>query len=163
MAEPLLPPKLLARLEVEEFYGDYIACLDEARIEEWPDFFAEEASYRVVSRENWEAGLPISIFLCRNRRQIQDRVASYLEANIYPDQWNRHLISAVQLTDVRENEIFVASNYGILQTRQDGETRIYQSGRCYDRLVRTDGRLRIHSRELVYDTHAVATLFVMPI
>lgn len=158
-----LPDRLQARLELEDFYADYVACLDEGRIEEWPGFFTEDALYRLVSRENWEAGLPISMFLCRNRRQIQDRVTSYREANIYPDQWNRHFVSGVQLLEVDAGLIRARSNYLVVQTRQDGVTNVYQTGRSHDELICSEEGWKLRSRELIYDTHAVATLFVMPI
>ena len=35
------------RLELEELYAEYVACLDEERLEEWPEFFTEDAVYDV--------------------------------------------------------------------------------------------------------------------
>lgn len=158
-----LSQRLTDRLMVEEFLADYVACLDEVRLEEWPEFFTEDGVYGLWARENEDAGLPAPMFLCRNKRQMKDRVTSYREANIYPDHWNRHLISAVQITGSTALTIEAHSNYAVLQTRIEGETFIYQSGRCIDRFVREDGRLLLTNRRIIYDTLAVRTLFVLPV
>ncbi|MDB5582380.1 MAG: anthranilate 1,2-dioxygenase [Bradyrhizobium sp.] len=158
-----LSQRLLDRLRVEEFYADYVACLDEVRLEEWPGFFTEEGRYGLWARENWDAGLPVPMFLCQNQRQMKDRVTAYREANIFPDHWNRHLISAVRILESSAETITATSNYLVLQTRQAGETFIYQSGSCSDRLVRDGNRLLIEERTIVYDTLAVRTLFVLPV
>src|SRR5216684_2070317 len=42
------------RLELEELYAAYTACLDEERFEEWPEFFVEQCLYKIVPRENFE-------------------------------------------------------------------------------------------------------------
>ncbi|WP_332817434.1 aromatic-ring-hydroxylating dioxygenase subunit beta [Sphingopyxis sp.] len=158
-----LAPRLHDRLLVEEFHADYVACLNELRLEEWPDFFVENGQYGLWARENWDAGLPAPMFLCRNRRQMKDRVTAYREANIYPDHWNRHLISATRIVESSEDAIVAASNYAVLQTRQDGESFVYQAGRCYDRFQREIDRLLLRERTIVYDTLAVRTLFVLPV
>ena len=153
----------LDRLAVEDFYADYVACLDENRLEEWPDFFVEEGLYGLWSKENWDAGLPAPMFLCRNRRQMCDRVTSFREANLYPVHWNRHLVSSTRVTASDATEIKASSNYAVLQTRLSGETFIYQSGRAHDVFLRGPDGLRLKERRLVYDTLAVQTLFVMPV
>lgn len=156
-------PRIADRLLVEEFLADYAACLDEVRLEDWPGFFTEDGSYGLWSRENVDAGLPAPMFLCTNQRQMKDRVTSYREANIYPDHWNRHLISAVQIVGSDAATIEANSNYAVLQTRQDGESFIYQAGRCFDHFVRDGERLLLKRRKIVYDTLAVRTLFVLPV
>lgn len=151
------------RLLVEDFLADYVACLDEVRLEDWPEFFTEDGCYGLWSRENVDAGLPIPMFMCQNKRQMKDRVTSYREANIYPDHWNRHLVSSIQIVRSDAATIDTHSNYAVLQTRQDGETFIYQAGRCIDHFVRDGEQLLFKSRKIVYDTLAVRTLFVLPV
>lgn len=151
------------RLLVDEFYADYIHCLDEGELEQWPEFFIEEGLYGLWSRENWDGGLPAPMFLCRNRRQMVDRIASHREANLYPDHWNRHLISGTRIMASSAGEIAAHSNYAVLQTRQSGETFIYQAGRSHDVFVRSGEGLLLKERRLIYDTLAVQTLFVTPV
>ncbi|MER3459867.1 MAG: hypothetical protein C4303_01310, partial [candidate division GAL15 bacterium] len=45
-----------------ELLSYYVRVVDNPdRIEEWPDLFAEQAEYWVVTRENLEAGLPVAV------------------------------------------------------------------------------------------------------
>ena len=159
----VLSENFLDRLRLEEFFAEYVACLDEVRLEDWPEFFTDDGLYGLWARENSDAGLPAPMFLCRNKRQMKDRVTSYREANIYPDHWNRHLLSATRITQSDSSEIVAHSNYAVLQTRQDGETFIYQTGRCADRFVRNRSGLLLKERKIFYDTLAVRTLFVLPV
>jgi anthranilate 1,2-dioxygenase small subunit len=46
---------LALRLRIEALMADYAHCIDEDRLEEWPDFFTEDGRYRVTSRENHES------------------------------------------------------------------------------------------------------------
>lgn len=159
----MLSDSFLDRLRLEEFFAEYVACLDEVRLEEWPEFFTEDGVYGLWPRENADADLPAPMFLCRNKRQMKDRVTSYREANIYPDHWNRHLVSATRITRSDADGLDAQSNYAVLQTRQDGETFIYQTGRCADRFARDGNRLLLRERRIIYDTLAVRTLFVLPV
>ena len=43
------------RLEIEEFHTEYCAMLDRGALDNWVDFFAEDALYRITSRENADA------------------------------------------------------------------------------------------------------------
>ncbi len=64
------------RLELEELYAAYTACLDEERFEEWPEFFVEQCLYKIVPRENFERGLPLATWLCESKGYLADRVTA---------------------------------------------------------------------------------------
>ena len=48
---------LAIRLGVQELIGDYAERIDEDRLEEWPELFADPCRYLVISRANHEAGM----------------------------------------------------------------------------------------------------------
>lgn len=154
---------LLLRARLEQFYAEYAACLDEDRLESWPDFFVADCTYGVWSRENADAGLPAPLFYCRNRNMLKDRVISHREANFFPPHWNRHFISAIRIVGQEADQLAVRSNYLVVQTRQDGVSFIYQAGAAHDRLVEIAGELKIVERRIIYDTLRVQTLFVTPV
>ena len=158
-----LSSQQLDRLAVEEFFARYVTCLDDLRLEEWPNFFTEDGEYGLWPRENYDADLPAPMFLCRNQRQMKDRVLAYREANIFPDFWNRILISSTDILETSETAIVSRSNYAVLQTRLEGETFVFQAGRSHDTFVRNGDELLLKQRKLIYDTLAVRTLFVLPI
>ncbi len=162
MTAAALPAALIDRLRVEMFLADYARCIDDDRLEEWPDFFIEACRYTIIPRENHDAGLPIPLLLCVNRRMLHDRVLSHREANIYAPHVYRHFFSALQVR--REGtELHAVCNYLVVQTLQEGDSAIYQAGRCFDRLVETAGGLQLADRRVVYDTSRVQTLLTRPI
>jgi anthranilate 1,2-dioxygenase small subunit len=161
-----LPQDLVDRLRVEQFLAAYARCIDDDRLEEWPDFFVEDCRYTIIPRENHDAGLPIPLLLCVNRRMLRDRVLSHREANIYAPHVYRHFVSGLVVT--REaggsaTTLHALCNYLVVQTLQEGETAIYQAGRCFDRLVETADGLKLADRRVVYDTLRVQTLLTRPI
>lgn len=155
--------RLLTRLRVDEVLSAYERCIDDDNLESWPDFFTEDATYAIYPRENWEDGHPIPLLLCHGRDMMLDRVLSRREANIYAPHVYRHLHSGLTVT-TGDDGIHTVSNYLVIQTRQDGDSEIYQAGRAFDHFVDgPDGGLLIAGRRVVYDTHRVKTLLVTPI
>ena len=148
---------------LERLQTEYILAIDEGRLEAWPDFFVEDCLYRIIPRENFEAGLPASVIYCDNRRMLIDRVTSLRTANIYQPHQYRHFVSGARLLERHEESVKVQCNYMVLQTLLDGETRVYQAGRYIDTVVRHDGRLLFREKHAVFDTSRVQTLLATPI
>ena len=140
------------RLRVQALFDAYIRCIDDDRLEEWPDFFTESCIYGIWPRENFDAGLPIPLLLCTNRRMLGDRVLSHREANIFAPHVYRHFTGGLVVTREADGVLRALSNYLVVQTLQEGETAIYQAGRCFDRIVEVSGALLFAERRVVYDT-----------
>ena len=43
---------------IYELIAAYVDCIDEDRLEDWPDCFVEQCRYVITSRASHEAGLP---------------------------------------------------------------------------------------------------------
>ncbi|MEJ0069530.1 MAG: hypothetical protein WDO24_13255 [Pseudomonadota bacterium] len=67
--------------QATELLFEYVARIDQDRLEEWLDLFVETARYQIVPRENVEQGLPVSLMLCTNKNMLRDRIVSLREAN----------------------------------------------------------------------------------
>src|SRR5579875_296001 len=130
---------LARRLEIAALYTDYVHCLDDDELERWPDFFVAEASYRITSAENYEAGLPAGLIYATSRNMLKDRVTALREANIYEPQRYRHLVSAIRLLRDDGDTVAVVANFLIVRTMQDGEMTIFAAGRYLDTLRREEG------------------------
>lgn len=153
---------LMTRLELQAFLDQYIAILDNDRLEEWPELFVEDCLYEIIAKENVDQGLPAPLMHCDNRRMLKDRVVSLRHANIYQPVVYRHFVSA--LTWHRSNMGFeMQSNYLVINTNQLGQSFVYQTGRYVDLVVRTDDGLRFKQKRVVYDTSRVQTLLAIPI
>jgi anthranilate 1,2-dioxygenase small subunit len=149
--------------EINSFNSAYGHTIDDDALERWPDFFIEDCFYQIIARENVDAGLPGAVIYCDSRGMLVDRIVALRRANIYPEHYSRHVIGTAMITDVEGDTVGAQASYVVLQTRADGETKIYNAGRYRDRFVRVDGALRLARRECIYDTHSIATLLVTPI
>ncbi len=149
--------------EVGELLNAYVQSIDDDELESWPDFFTEKCLYRIVPRENHERGLPAAVMWCDSRDMMVDRITALRHANIYQVQWYRHIISAPRILAVTGDEIHVRSNYAVFRTCNDGESTVYNVGRYVDVIVRDKDVLKFRERSVIYDTHKISTLMVIPI
>ena len=151
------------RYEVEELIHAYVQCIDDNELESWPDFFTDPCVYKVIPRENADAGLPVAVMFCDSRGMLRDRIVALRKANIYAPHFYRHLVSNVRVLGEDGGVIRAQTNYVVFQTLLDGETRIYQAGRYMDRIVRTDAGLKFQEKLCVFDTYRIQTLMVTPV
>jgi anthranilate 1,2-dioxygenase small subunit len=154
------------RVEVEDLYAAYVDALDEGPLEAWPALFTEDCLYKVVSRENWERGLPLAAMLCESRGALEDRVQALRETQMYAPRRLRHLVGPLRLRPVDgggDDDVTVETNYAVFQTLIDDETRVFNVGRYHDRIVRNDGTMRFREKVCVFDSVLVPTSLVFPV
>ena len=149
--------------ELHMLQDQYINNLDNDRLEAWPTLFTEECLYEIVPKENADMGLPIGIIYCNNQRMLRDRVVSLRNANIFEEHSYRHMTSGLCVIAQNDGVIETESNYVVIQTRTNGESGVYQAGKYYDKVVRTEAGLRYQSKRVIYDTSRVQTLLATPI
>jgi anthranilate 1,2-dioxygenase small subunit len=141
----------------------YVSVIDSDRLEEWPELFTEDGVYEIVPKENADRGLPMGIVHCFGRPMLRDRVVSLRKANVFEPHTYRHMTSGLEFTQIDIRTIDMQSNYVVVQTLSDGESRVFQAGRYFDRVVRTAKGWRYQRKRAVYDTSRVATLLVIPV
>lgn len=151
------------QFQVERLLTNYAACIDDDRLEEWPNFFTPKCLYKIISRENADRNLPIAAMYCDSLGMLQDRVIALRHANIYAAHFYRHLVSCVRVTSVESAAVRVQSNYLVLQTLTNGDTHIYNAGKYLDKIVFSDAGLLFEEKYAVFDTYRVANLMVTPI
>ena len=152
------------RAEIEDFHSDYADTLDTGKLEEWPNFFTEDAFYRIRSRENAEADMPVGLVYCEGRAMIIDRMFALIRTAMFEPHYYRHLVTNTRIVSIAGNGIIAArANYVLLETILDQDTRILQSGQYVDEFRREDGRLKLRSRDCIYDSLIVQTALVYPV
>src|SRR5205814_7366044 len=117
--EAMDPAEIARRLQLEDLYTDYAACLDQDALEGWPEFFTEDCHYRVTSAENYDAGLPLGLIYATSRNMLRDRVSALRDANIYEPQRYRHLISGIRIEREDGGALDVTANFLVVRTMQD--------------------------------------------
>ncbi|MFC5459301.1 anthranilate 1,2-dioxygenase small subunit AndAd [Massilia niabensis] len=149
--------------DVYQLQQQYVAALDNDRLEEWATFFTEDCLYEIVPRENADAGLPIGIIYCDSQRMLRDRVVALRHANIFEAHSYRHMTSGLSIRPIDADTVESESSYVVVQTLQNGDSTVYQAGRYIDRVVRTPAGWRYASKRVIYDTSRVQTLLATPI
>jgi 3-phenylpropionate/cinnamic acid dioxygenase small subunit len=151
------------RLELEELYAAYVACLDEDRFEEWPEFFTDDAIYRIVPRENFERGLPIATLHCESKGYLQDRVVAIRQTMVYAPRYMRRLVSNIRILGWQDGELEVRANYAAFETLRDDLTRVFSVGRCHDKLVDVGGSLKFKEKLVIFDSELIPSSLIYPL
>ena len=124
------------RLEVEDLYARYIACLDQRRYDEWPEFFTEECVYKLQPRENFDRGLPLCTLAFESRGMLKDRVYGITQTLFHQPYYQRHLVSGLAIAAVAEGAdgaIAAEANYLVIRTRKNEPSEVFNCGRYFDR------------------------------
>lgn len=139
--------------------AEYGMALDEDRLEDWVELFAEDCDYRVVTRENVEQGLPNVLMWCDNKNMLRDRVESYRHVNEYNPHYDRHVIGPLRML----GESTFEASYSLFQTDLEGNSRLFSVGRYRVEGVMAGGTARIKSMLVVADTGTIPSLLATPI
>lgn len=148
---------------VTELNQLHAALIDDDRLEEWPDLFAEDCEYSVIARENVARDMKLAAVHCDSRKMLVDRIVSLRQANIFPAHICRHIISPSRIISVADDHVTAQSSYVVFITRNDGETKIYNAGRYLDKIIENDGALIFRSKRAEFDTNLIDTMMARPI
>ena len=151
------------REKIEDMIADYVHCIDDDRLEEWPAFFTDDCVYKVISRENYEKGRPIGVFFCDNKAMLKDRVYALREANIYDPHSYRHMISASRFLPGGNGAHEVHTNFHVVRTMENGTASLFATGKYVDRIGVEAGDPKFEQRLVVMDSHRIDTLLVIPL
>lgn len=147
--------------EVENLHARYAHALDEDRLEDWPNFFAERGIYRIATAENEARGLPLPVVYCEGRPMLRDRVQSLRHANIYEPQRYRHIVSSILVEKMDEKRAKSIASFLVVRIMENGETTLFASGRYVDRIAL--GEMLYEERVVICDSRRFDTLLAIPL
>ncbi|MFP6746677.1 MAG: aromatic-ring-hydroxylating dioxygenase subunit beta [Alphaproteobacteria bacterium] len=148
---------------IEELITAYAHDIDDGALEGWPDYFTEDGSYLIITRESFEAGLPMGIMYCQGRGMMADRVKAMLTANIYEAHTYCHIIGRSQISALGEEQFQVRTNFNVIRTMQDGRTESFAVGKYLDVIEGRDGKPLFKERKVVLESRRVDILLVYPL
>ena len=151
------------RLEVEEFYYEYAAVLERGDIESWPEYFTEDADYKVIARDNAEHDLPLGLVYCEGKAMLKDRAFALRNTEMYAPRYLQLRISNTRIMAVDGQTITAQASYLLLQTLVDELSTVQQVGKYYDNLVRNGDSLLIKDRRCIYDSVLINNNLVFPV
>ena len=148
--------------DILQLFAAYADCLDSGDYDLWPELFTEDATYRIVPRENHDRNLPIALFFTESRDMMKDRVYAIKESLMTEPRFYRHINSAARIVGHDTGVIKVKSNVLLVESMIEKPTEIVLSGCYLDTLVRQDGRLLFQERICVVDTLLIPTSLIVP-
>jgi salicylate 5-hydroxylase small subunit len=154
---------LQLRQDIADLYAAYAACLDDARYEQWPDFFTEDAWYRVVPRENYERGLPLSTMSLKGRSMMKDRIYGVTSTIFHAPYYQRHVVGLPIVAQNSENLFFVQVSYCVFRTKRDCIPEIYNVGQYVDVIEIDNNALKFSQKFCVFDNDIIPNSLIYPI
>jgi anthranilate 1,2-dioxygenase small subunit len=152
-----------AQADAAALLDEYVDCIDSDRLEDWLELFTEDATYRVLPRENLEQNLPASLILCTNKKMLRDRIVSLRNANLYNPHYDRHFLSHVRARPDAGGGWQLSANYAVYQTSHEGQSRLFSVGGYRDKLRPEGGRLLFCEKLVIVDTFAVPSMLATPL
>jgi anthranilate 1,2-dioxygenase small subunit len=149
---------LLAQLN-----ADYARAIDDDRLEEWPDFFAEECLYKITSADNHRRGLEAGLVYADSKGMLRDRVSALRQANIYERQAYRHLVGLPAVLGEEDGAVRAETPFLVVRITRGSAMDLFAAGRYLDRVVEEAGGLRFRERIVVCDSSRVDTLLAIPL
>jgi 3-phenylpropionate/cinnamic acid dioxygenase small subunit len=153
---------MIDRDALRDFYDDYYNALDDVRLDEWPAFFTEDCLYRVIPRENYEAGYTLSTIYAESRGMLVDRVMGLTRTQMYAPRYYRRFPGPLRIVSREGNTVGVRHNLLVVQTLIDKKTEIVLSAVCHDLLVPGDERPLLRQRIVVFDSEMLPNSLIYP-
>lgn len=155
---------LALRARVGDFLLDYIHAIDDGDVHAWPRFFAEDGNYKIVMRENFDAGLPMGVLYCDSAGMMRDRVLALETANIYEPHTYSHTLGGTRLKRASDGTLRARTNFNVTRTMQDGRMETFAVGKYLDRIVeQPDGGFLFAERLVVLESRRIDILLVYPL
>lgn len=163
--------------QVQQLYTRCTSYLEEGALRAWVELFEPDCLYRVVSRENDRAGLPLSLMRCEGRPGLLDRVYAIENTATFRPRALRYLVSGLTVSAGDGNGAGGGDREGdgdgrwsarasflVAQSLEGQLTQVYAAGEYRDELRWSAGEgLRFAARTAVYDGDLVDTSMVYPL
>jgi anthranilate 1,2-dioxygenase small subunit len=159
---PVDPPASL-QPRVAQLNAEYARAIDDDRLEDWPEFFAEQCLYTITSADNHRQGLPAGLMYADSKGMLLDRVAALRKANIYERQSYRHVIGQSAILIESGDGVRTETPFLVVRIMRDGKMDLFATGRYLDAVVEEAGKLRFRERLVVCDSSRVDTLLAIPL
>jgi 3-phenylpropionate/cinnamic acid dioxygenase small subunit len=152
-----------SRDALHAFYDAYFETLDDGRLEEWPDFFMEDCLYRIIPRENYEAGQGICVMQGDSKNMLIDRVRAILSTQVFAPRYCRRFYSGLRLVNRTDGELETRQNLLVIHTLVSQPSKILGSCVAHDRLILNEsGEFKFVERSVILDTEMIDNTVIYP-
>jgi 3-phenylpropionate/cinnamic acid dioxygenase small subunit len=148
---------------IEGLYASYAAMLSDGRVGEWPEFFVDDCRYEVISRANYERGLPLTTMLYESKGALVDRIAALDNALVYAPRSVAHIVGSVAIVGRSDRAVRARSAFATYQTFVEGSSELFVVGRTFDEIDVSTEQPLFRKRVVVFDTELVPGALVYPL
>lgn len=143
--------------------ADYARCIDDDRLEEWPDYFHQSCLYKITTAANHRDGMEAGVVFANSRGMLLDRVSALRQANIYERQSYRHILGQPSVVFEDEDSVRSETSFMVARILQDGDTDLFATGRYLDLYKFEGDRAKLAERIVVCDSSRIDTLLALPL
>jgi anthranilate 1,2-dioxygenase small subunit len=143
--------------------ADYARCIDDDRLESWPEYFDDPCTYKITTAANHREGLEAGIVFANSHGMLVDRVSALREANIYERQTYRHILGVPSILSQEDGRVRSETPFLVARIMHDGETDIFATGRYLDRYRINGETAKLAERIVVCDSSRIDTLLALPL
>lgn len=151
------------RVALNQLYEDYSEQVTSGDLESWADFFTEDCLYRVMSRENYDAGLSHAAIYCEGAGMVRDRAAAVRDCTVYEPRYVRHFMGPVRVLGVENETIRTKTSFLVVESVSDMQPYVHLVGECFDKVVCGPAGLKFKERSCVYDNYSIFNSLIYPI
>jgi salicylate 5-hydroxylase small subunit len=148
---------------ITQLYSQYMSIVDAGDWDRWPEMFTENCVYRLQPRENHERNLPLATLALTSRGMLLDRVYSIKETLFHDPYYQRHIVSSPIVHRCAPDRWECEANYAVFRTKLSDTSIVFNVGRSFDTIVRSENGLRFARRECIYDSEMIPNSIIYPI
>ncbi len=157
----MIPPdafQIILRMQ-----ADYARCIDDDRLESWPDYFNDPCIYKITTAANHREGLEAGIVFANSRGMLIDRVSALREANVYERQSYRHILGMPSILSQNVDGVRSETPFLVARIMRGGETDVFATGRYLDLYLLNGESAKLAERIVVCDSSRIDTLLALPL
>jgi anthranilate 1,2-dioxygenase small subunit len=151
------------RRAIEDLHAHYVRCIDDDRLEEWPELFTDPCRYQITTRENVTRNLPLGLLECTSAGMLRDRIEALRRVNVYEPHTYSHHVSALEVTALDDGTFAARSNYLVVRTLAEGEMVLFSTGVYADIIEISGEAARFRERIVIAESRRIDTLLVLPL
>ena len=148
---------------IEDLHARYVRCIDDDRLEVWPELFSDPCRYQITTRENVTRHLPLGLLECTSLGMLRDRIEALRRVNVYEPHTYAHHISALEITPREDGTFGARSNYLVVRTSAEGEMVLFSAGVYADIIEIAGDAARFRERIVIAESRRIDTLLVLPV
>ncbi len=150
---------LVEREAIRALIGSTAAFLDRDDLARWIGLFAPQAEYEITA---YSRELRAMMSWWKTARPELDRMLEDVGQHVRDTGRRLHIVTPASI-EVSGDRATAVSQFAVLRTGDDGESRLYAAGRYEDELIRDSGSWRYSRHRAVLDTTMLEPLTHLPL